>query len=263
MKTAIKSNPTKAIFVKQLKATIKTLESLIQFIIFPLLAWMMGFMMNQDAMVEGFYELDLGQDMIDMLSAQVVSSMPNMVTMQATIFIGMGLIPVVAGIISDDMERKSIRFLSMAGVKPGQYIRGIGGVVFLLSFFSSLAFTFIGGFFGMDTLIFMGAMMSGAVASIILGATIGMFCGNVQSASGLAMPFALVLGFGPLFAQFSDTIARIWHVSYTQQLNVIADYLDFGYSGTPLWESFAIIWANIAVLGVLFALVYKKKGIVG
>jgi len=251
-------NATKAIFKKQLKSTWANPESLIQFIIYPLLAWGILAMMGQDTMFEGLEYL-LPQYVLD----NMASSMPNMVTMQATIFAGMGLIPVVAAIIADDIERKSLRFLSMAGVKPGSYLIGVGGVVFFLSILSSLGFSLVGSFFGMEMLIFMGAMMSAVVGSIVLGATIGILSGNVQSASGLAMPLALVLGFGPIFAQMNDNVARFYHVFYTQHLNLIADYLNFGVSDTPLWQSFAIMWANVAVIGVVFAVVYAKKGLKG
>ena len=242
----------KAIFKKQLKGTLKTPEILIQFIIFPLIAFLMNLMMVTD--FEGIPE-----DIAQMLAA----NMPNMATMQATMFAGMGLIMVMSGIIAEDMEKKSLRFLTMAGVKPVSYLIGVSGVVFFVSFLTSVAFSLIGGFSGTDFWIFTAAMMSGVAASIVLGATFGILAGNQQSASGLSLPVAIVLGFGPMMAQFNDTLARFLHIFYTQQLNVVADYLTGGVVETPLWQSFTIMWANVAVLGVLFAIVYKKKGLKG
>ena len=242
----------KAIFKKQLKSTVRSPEVLIQFIIFPLLAFMMNVMVVTD--FEGVPE-----DIAEMLAA----NMPNMVTMQATIFAGMGLITVMSGIIAEDAEKKSLRFLNMAGVKPLAYLLGVSGVIFFVSFFTSLAFSLIGGFGGADFWIFTAAMMSGVAGSIVLGATFGVLAGNQQSASALVLPAAIVLGFGPMMAQFNDALARVFHVFYTQQLNVVADYLTIGAGGTPLWQSFAIIWANVAALLVLFAAAYKKKGLKG
>ena len=80
-----------------------------------------------------------------------------------------------------------------------------------------MAFAFIAGFSGMDILIFVGIMMSGVVASIVIGAIVG---------NG----------------------------------NIVVDYLTFG-SETPLWHSFEIIWANIAVLAIVFAVIYEMKGL--
>ncbi|MCL2842432.1 MAG: ABC transporter permease [Oscillospiraceae bacterium] len=242
----------KAVFKKQFKGTVQNPEILIQFIIFPLIAFLMNLMMVTD--FEG-----IPQDIADMLTA----NMPNMVTMQATIFAGMGLITVMSGIVAEDIEKKSLRFLTMAGVKPPAYLLGVSGVIFVVSFFTSAAFGLIGEFSGLDFWIFTGAMMSGVAGSIVLGATIGILSGGHQSASGLALPVALVLGFGPMMAQFNDTLARILHPFYTQQLNVVANYLTMGGADTPLWHAFAIMWANVAVLGILFAIVYAKKGLKG
>ncbi|MCL2188177.1 MAG: ABC transporter permease [Defluviitaleaceae bacterium] len=242
----------KAIFKKQFKGTIQNPETMIQFAIFPALAWLMGFLVVTD-----FYGIPYD------IAAMMAANMPNMVTMQATIFAGMALIPVVTSVIAGDVERKSIRFLTMAGVSPMSYLIGVGGVILLAGFASSVAFSFIGGFEGRDFWIFTAAMMSGVAASTVLGAIFGVMTSNQQSASALSMPAAIVLGFGPMMAQMNENIARYLHPIYTQQLNVVAEYLERGYSGTPLWQAFAIMWANVAVICLLFALVYHKKGLTG
>ena len=240
----------RAVFKKQFKSTVKNPEILIQFIIFPLLAFMMNLMVVTD--FDGVPE-----DIAELLTA----NMPNMVTMQATIFAGMGLIMVISGIISEDIEKKSLRFLMMAGVKPGAYLLGVSGVVFFVSFFTSIAFSFIGGFTGMDFWIFTAAMMVGVTGSIFVGATIGILVQTQQSASGFSMPLAVLLGFGPMIAQFNENLAGFLHPLYTQQLNVVANTLtdSVNASQTPLWQSFAIMGANIVFLGALFTVAYGKK----
>lgn len=242
----------KAIFKKQLKDTLKNPAQLIQFIIFPLIAFAMSTLMVMD--IEGIPE-----EIADAITA----NMPNMVTMQATIFAGMGLITVISGIISEDMDKKSLRFLMMAGVKPTSYLLGVSGVIFFVSFLTSVAFSLIGEFSGAEFWLFTAALMSGVAGSTVLGATFGVLAGNQAAASGLVLPVAMILGFGPTIAQFNETVGRLLHVFYTQQLNVVANYLTGGAGDTPLWQSFAIMWANVAVLGIIFALVYKRKGLKG
>jgi len=246
----------KAIFNKQFKSTIQSPETLIQFMIFPLVAFMMGMFVDMGSVADDlrYYNPAMADAMI--------ANMPNLVTMMAAMFAGMALVPAVAGIIAEDKEKKSLRFLVMAGVKPSAYLIGVGSVIFFVSIFTSLAFAFIEGFSRTDFLIFTATMLSGVAASIVLGATIGIFVNSQQSATALAMPIALVLGFGPMMAQFSDTIARVLHIFYSQQINIVVDYLNGG-AAAPLWQSFAIIWGNVAVLGVLFAVVYAKKGLKG
>lgn len=243
----------KAIFKKQFKDTLKNPGVLIQFLIFPLVAWVMDFVMVTDIHLEGVPE-DVAAMILDSMP-----NVPNMMVMQAGIFAGMGLITAICGMISEDMDKKSLRFLSMAGVKPISYLAGVGGVVLLFSFFTSVAFAFIGGFSGLDFWLFTGAMLSVAVGSIVLGATFGILAGNQQAASGMVLPVAIILGFGPMMAQFNDNIARFMRFVYTQQLNIVADHLTLGNIDTPLWQAYAVIWGNILALGLLFSFVFKKK----
>ena len=239
----------KAVFKKQFKGTVNNPEILMQFIIYPLLALVLNLLVVTD--FEGIpYEI----------AAMLTENMPNMVTMQATIFVGMGIITVMGGIVAADIEKKSIRFLMMAGVKPGAYLLGVSGVILLVSIGTSAAFSLIGEFSGTDFWIFTAAMMSATVCSVILGATIGIITKNQQSASAISLPLAAVLAFGPMMAQFNDVAARFLHPVYTQHLNVIAAYLKTGGNDMILWQSFAIILANAVLLSILFAIAYTKKG---
>jgi ABC-2 type transport system permease protein len=252
-----------AIFKKQLKDTFKNPSVLLQFIIYPVIAFIILRLIGN---IENMLDFEgMPEDMLalaqEIARANMHTNMPDMMTMQATIFAGMGLIPIVAGIIAEDIEKKSLRFLMMAGVKPLSYLLGVGGVVFIAGFFTSVAFAFIGEFTGADFLIFTAAMMSAVAGSIVLGGIIGIFTKNQQAAQGLSLPVAVILGFGPMMAQFNTDIARWLRVFYTQQLNVIADCLTTGAGETNLLHSFAVIWANIAVLIALFAFVFKKKGL--
>ena len=243
-------NSFNAIFKKQWKDTMANPVILLNFFLFPAVAWMM----TQFAMPDF---TDVPADIIAMMYANT----PDMANMMAVMFAGMGLIPAVAGFIAEDIEKKSLRFLNMAGLKPMSYLLGVGSVTFIFSLVTAIAFGFISDFYGRDLFLFIGGLLSGVVASTVLGATIGMFCKNQQSATGASMPAAMVLGFGPMMAGFNESFARYLHPLYTQQLNVITDYLTLGSGDTPLWQAFAIIWANVAVIGILFTLVYVKKGL--
>lgn len=241
----------KAVFNKQYKSVMNSPETLIQFAIFPFLAFMMARFVNLDVEGVPYYIAELIQ-----------ANQPNMVTMQAVMFAGMALIPSVAGIIAEDIEKKSLRFLVMAGVKPVAYLVGIGSVMLAIALVPSVAFAWIAGYSGQEFALFTAAMMSGVAASIVMGATVGILAGNQQSATAISMPLAMVFGFGPMMAQFIEPFERVLRITYTQQLNIVADYFD-QIVDTPLWQSFAIMWANVAVLGIVFAVVYAKKGMKG
>jgi len=225
---------SKAIFTKQAKDMFKNPSVLVMFVLFPAVAFIMTALVEipENEFIKG-----------------------NMfVTMMASIFAGMGLITAVSGAIAEDMERKSLRFLVVAGVKPHQYLFGIGGFFLLAATVTSLIFALIGGFTGTELVKFLIIMVSGTAASILLGATIGMWSKNAQAAGGLAMPFAVIVGFAPMIAGFNETVERFASVLYTQQINVIVNDFEAGMA-KPL----TVIAVNIAVLTVFFVIAYKKK----
>ena len=223
----------KAIFTKQAQDMFKTPMILVNFIIFPAVALLMTIF------VAGSND-DIPQNLF--------------VTMMASVFAGMGLISVVSGSISEDIEQKCLRFLVLAGVKPHQYLIGVGGYYLLAGAITSVVFALIGDFTITETLKFLAVMVSGVAASILLGATLAIMA-NRQAANALGMPIAVIIGFTPMIANFNETIERYAGFLYSQQINVIVN--DFSVS---LWKPLLVITANIAVLTVLFILAYKKKG---
>ena len=227
----------RAIFSKQLRDVIKNRMVLIQFIVFPLVAFV-------------FTEI------VAKPNPDISDSM--FVTMFAGIFSGMSVLSTVANFIAEDRERKSLRFLVMAGVKPYQYMLGIGGVMMGVSLIVSIVFGLMGGFQGMDFVRFVAALLLGAVASTLLGATVGIASKNQQSATAIAMPLGMILGFTPMLALFSDTVQKVFGVFYTMQVNVLVGDLSGGFM-----KPATIILANITVLAALFMLIYNKNGLRG
>jgi len=223
----------KAVFAKQAKDMIKNPTVLIMFIIFPAVA-----LLTTQLVAKGNEEI------------------PNnmFVTMMSAIFAGMGLITSTSGIIAEDIERGSLRFLVIAGVKPHQYLIGVGGFILLAGTITAAVFALIGDFTGAETVKFMVIMVSGAATSILLGATIGIVSKNSQSAGGLAMPAAVLVGFTPMIVSFNETVEKFAGVLYTQQINVIVN--DFSVA---IYKPLLVIAGNIAVLLVIFIIAYKKK----
>ncbi|MCL2666019.1 MAG: ABC transporter permease [Defluviitaleaceae bacterium] len=225
----------KAIFVKQAKDMLKNPMVLVMFIIFPLVA----FIMTQ---LVALQEDDIPNNMF--------------VTMMAAVFSGMGLISAAAGYIAEDIERKSLRFMVMAGVKPFQYLCGTGGFLLFAGTVTSVLFSLIGDFTFNETINFLIVMVAGTAASIVLGTTIGMISKNQQAATSLGMPIAMLLGFAPMIANFNETVKKAAAIMYTQQINVVVNDLEAG-----LLKPLLVIAINIAVFAVLFVIVYKKKGL--
>jgi ABC-2 type transport system permease protein len=182
---------------------------------------------------------------------------PNMfVNMMSAIFAGMALILSMAGVIAEDIERKSLRFLVMAGVKPHEYLLGTGGFILLAGVVISVVFGLIGDYSGMDFLKIITVLITGVVASIILGATIGIISKNQQTATAIGVPIAVILGFTPMIAGFNANIAKAAGILYTQQLSVVANDTSANFS-----KAMFVIAVNIVVLTAGFIFAYRKKGI--
>jgi ABC-2 type transport system permease protein len=226
----------KAVFTKQSKDMFKNPSVLIMFIIFPVVAFIMT-------------------SFVTIPENEFVKE--NMfVTMMSSIFAGMGLINSASAVISEDIERKSLRLLVMAGVKPHQNLLGVGGFLLLAGTVTSVIFSLIGGFTSTEAVKFLVIMISAVGASVLLGLTIGMLSKNSQAAGGFAMPFAIIMGFTPMIAGFNETVEKFANVLYTQQINVIVN--DFSVS---IWKPLLIVLANIAVFTAVLIVAYRKRGL--
>ena len=224
-----------AIFIKQLQDILKNGMVLIQFIVFPLVALV-----------------------FTILVAKPSSDIPDnmFVTVFAGIYAGMTVLTTIAGMIAEDREHKSLRFLIMAGVKPHEYLLGIGGVMMLLSLLVTVVFGLMGGFSGWDFAQFTGALLLGSVASVLLGATIGIISKNQQAATATAMPIGMILGFTPMLAMFNETVKDVTSIFYTMQVDALVNDFAAGFAKSAL-----VILANVAVFAVLFMLAYRLKGL--
>ncbi len=227
----------KAIFFRQAKDMLRNPMMLIQFIIYPAVAFFMT-------------------ELIAKSNPDIPNNM--FVTMMAAIFAGMALIMSMSGVIAEDVERKSLRLLVMAGVKPHEYLLGAGGFILFAGVIVSGVFGLIGDFTGAELIEFLAVMIAGASASIVLGAIIGMLAKNRQTASAIATPLAMILGFTPMMASFNESVEKAASILYTQQLNVIVNDFSSGFG-----KAMAVIGVNILILLVLFVFAYRKKGLKG
>ncbi|MCL2563207.1 MAG: ABC transporter permease [Oscillospiraceae bacterium] len=226
-------NAVKAIFTKQLNDLTKNVSVTIMFVLFPVMALMLGSLMGGEE----------GAMQVGMFAAMFVGSTPMIV---------------IANNVAEDIEYKGLRFLVMAGVRPWQYLLGLTGFVLVMSAASVAAFVFIGSFSGELLIRFIAVAVLGLIASSILGGAIGIFAKNVQQASVIYTPFMMLLAFLPMASMFNEFIAQIAPYLFSYQvLRVIMDpYADFTHA-------LIVIGVNIVLLLAFFIVAYKKKGLRG
>ena len=229
--------PFKAIFIKQYKDVSKNSDVVSQFVIFPFLAFIMTSV------------VDMGMPGI---------SPSFFVTMFAGMFAGMAFISAVATAIAEDIEKNSLRFLLMAGVKSHEYLLGIGGIFLTIGMAGSLAFTMVMPDVSVNVraLMFISLLM-GTASSILFGAILGMACKNQQQAVALGSLSGIVVSFGPFIANMSQnqTLLNIFRFLYTM------NFIDETASPTEAAESLGIIFANILILALIFTWVYGKHDV--
>jgi len=245
-------NAIKAIFTKQLNDVFKNPTVTMMFIMFPAMAFVM----------------------VEFISDGTVSAFQQILSM-AVMSIGSMPLVAIASYIAEDVEHRSLRFLVMAGVKPTQYLSGLAIFVLILSMAAMLIFGFIGRLSGADFGLFMGISLIGCLASLILGAVVGIFSKNVQQANTYATVLMMLIGFTPMFGLFNPEMIRYTYFLFTQQIWLILMYIAQGGGEYALglfadldvhfevMHSILIILGNIVVLTGLFAFVYKKKGLKG
>jgi len=220
-----------AVFAKQATDIRRNRMVFLQFVIFPLIA----FAFTQ-------------------LVAKPNPDIPDtmFITMFAALFAGMSVPVSMASLVAEDRERGSLRLLVMAGVKPQNYLIGTGGAIAAVSLVVAAAFTAMAWFSPAQAGKFLLVIMLGVVCSMLLGATVGLLAGNQQAATAIAMSVAVLVGFGPMLAQFSPAAGKMTAFLYTMQVSLLA-----GDPAVSLGRPLLVIAANIAILAVLAVIAYR------
>ena len=221
------------IFKKQLKDTLKNKTVLIQFIMFPAMTLLM----------ENAVKIP---DMPELFFTKLFSVM----------FLGMAPITSAAAIISEEKEKNTLRVLTMANVKPWEYLLGVGIYVWKLCMAG--AGIMATGLPASDIPFYLGIMAAGLVISVIIGACIGVFSANQMSATSLFVPVMMVFSFSPMLAMFNDKIEKVARIFYTQQFRVLMNQMSFEGIKT---ESIFILVVNAVLAVVLFFAAFRKKGL--
>lgn len=224
-----------AIFIKQLKETLKNKAILIQFLMFPVLTVVMENAIKLDGMPEHFFA-----------------------KLFAVMFVGMAPLTCMSSIISEEKEKNTLRALMMCNVKPFEYLVGVGLYVWLMCMAGTMVFAICGGYSGAEFWAFLFIMASGILLSELTGAVIGVFSKNQMSATSVAMPVMMVFSFLPMISMFNEAVEKIARITYSQQMSILIN----GLGNTEIKaESILVIAINFAVSAILFTITFKKKGL--
>lgn len=227
---------TATIIGKQLKDTLKNKEVLIQFMMFPLLGIVMVNVIKVEGMPENFFA-----------------------TLFASMYVGMAPLVSIAALIAEEKEKNTLRVLMMADVTPCQYLLGVGGYVFVACMLGGAVFCgLLENVTPFQRFLFLLVMAAGIIASIVVGAAIGVGSRNQMAATSVTVPAMMVFSFLPMLSMFNDKIEKIARFTYTEQIRALVGRL--GSGGDWGWNVFVIL-ANTVVFGAIFYVLYKKQGL--
>ena len=224
-----------AVFMKQIKETLKNKTILIQFLMFPVMVIIMENAVKIEDMPEHFF-----------------------VKLFAVMFVGMAPLTCMSAIISEEKEKNTLRALMMSNVRPFEYLMGVGMYVWLMCMAGAAVFAVCGGYSGMDFCVFMLIMAVGILLSELTGAVIGMFSRNQMSATSVTVPVMMIFSFLPMLSMFNESIEKIARITYSQQMSILINGLG---TAEIKAESVVVIAVNFIVMAVLFAVAFKKKGL--
>lgn len=224
-----------AIFRKQLKDTFKNKTILIQFLMFPVLAVIMERSIHIEGMPEHFF-----------------------VNLFAVMYCGMAPLTCMGAILSEEKEKNTLRVLLMSGVKPMEYLIGVGGYLWLICMLGACVFCWTGQYTGRTAAAFLLLMASGILVSMLIGAAIGTWSRNQMMATSIVVPVMLVFSFLPMLSMFNESIERVARLTYSQQLHVLLNSVEqLEISG----ENCVVILVNGLLAVLLFWFAYRKAGL--
>ncbi len=221
------------IIKKQLKDTLRNKTVLIQFILFPVMTLIMENAVRIDGMPELFFT-----------------------KLFSVMYIGMAPLTSAASIISEEKEKNTLRVLTMANVKPWQYLLGIGIYVWLICMVG--AGVMATGIRKEDIPFYLLVMAAGFAISVLAGACIGIFSKNQMTATSIVMPVMMVFAFAPMLAMYNESIKVAARFTYTQQLKSLMDHMSFDGINT---DSILVLSANAVLMAILFFITFRKKGL--
>lgn len=223
-----------AICKKQNKDTLKNKAVFLQFIIYPVMAFVMEHSVEVEGMVPNFFTF-----------------------LFAIMFLGMAPLTAMAALLSEEKEKNTLRMLKMAGVTSGEYMLGAGGYLFGICLLGALVFGLIGRLRGREFFTFLAIMAIGIFISLLIGAVIGTWSKNQMAATSISVPVMMIFAFLPMISMFNEEVKQVARFTYTQQIyQLLFDIRKLDISG----ETVAVILGNLVAAGILFVIAYRKRG---
>lgn len=230
----IKLRNIEAVLFKQLLDTLKNMQLLLLFFIYPLVAFVMVTAMGSQAETKAFF-------------VAVFATMHCVFT------------PVVcsSAVLADEKENHTLRMLVLSGVKPVEYLFSIGTFVLCATLLTGSLFSFMGGYSLSQSVMLFLLFLTGSVISILLGMCIGIYAPNAVAANAMGVPISMVFSLLPMLAFFNSKIEAIARYTFSYQIGSAIQKIGTGKSIINL--EFGIVIPYLIGLFCLFSVLFHKK----
>jgi len=182
---------------------------------------------------------------------EIKFSTPSFITFQLI------LNPVLcmATIIAEEKEKSTLNALITAGVKPIEYLLGIGIFVILNAVLSISIYLFryhieVGQIF-----YFYFITILGAICSTIIGGIVGLSAKRQSSVGPICTIISMILGVSTMMSNFSDKLYKVTSFFYAQQISNM-----YGNNQCIFKiDKISIVIIDIIILFAIFSVAYKKN----
>ncbi len=224
-----------AVFIKQLKDTVRNKTVLIQFLMFPLMTIIMENTIKLENMPDNFFS-----------------------ELYAVMYVGMAPLTAMSAIIAEEKEKNTLRVLLMANVKPHEYMLGVGSYVWLLCMAGALVIGLCTDYSISAFASYMLSMAAGFVISILIGSSIGLLSPGQMAATSVSIPLMSLFSFLPMIAMFNSTIEKIAEFCYTYQIRLFLSQPDGDIMSLA---GIIVLACSFAAAVITFIIAYKRNGL--
>lgn len=181
--------------------------------------------------------------------------MPSDYVLTMGLLMNLCMVPISAMsmIIAEEKEKNTLRTLMLSNVSAAEFLLSKATVIFLLTQVSNLIIYFITGPESVGIGLFLVVTCLGSLCMMFFGALIGIVSKNQMSTGMLSAPVMLIMLLPAIFAMLNESIEKFARFTPSYALiQLLASPPDAAFY-------IAVIAVWTLIVGLLFALVYRKK----
>lgn len=230
----IRIRNVRAVFVKQVWDTLKNLQVLVLFLVYPVVTFVMIQAMGAQ-----------GGDRYFFLS--IFAVMHCVFTPMVS----------TAAVISEEKEKNTLRILVLSGVRPLEYLFSIGLFIWIAAQVTGLSFIAMGNCSFRQGALLFNLFTAGCLPSILLGLCIGLQARNMAGANAVAVPVGMVFAFLPMLAFFNKTIEKAARFIYSYQIGEAIREVGTEEKILPKGPVIAAVY--LVLFSGLFGWIFRKR----